>query len=142
MKARAGIWVEECGSLHAVYEDDEDAVLREFTARAEVAGVRCTYLRSDEVMRRFPAINPSGLKGGLFSPTELAVNPPEVIARIAKFLVEQHGVRFQPDTAIVGVDMPHLTTAAGEQWRADQVFICSGSDFPKACSRQFTPARG
>src|SRR5882724_9192709 len=30
LRDRAGIWVDECGSLHVAHDDAEDAVLREF----------------------------------------------------------------------------------------------------------------
>ena len=127
---RGAAWVNDCGSLHLAYEDDEDAVLREFAAEVGPAGgVSLTYLSAADAACRFPAINPGGLKGALHSPTELAVNPPEVIARIPRFLAETYGVTFRPATAVVGVEAPRVVTAAGEVWHADRVFVCSGTDF-------------
>jgi len=127
---RRGVtWVSECGSLHLAHADDEDAVLREFAAAAGSAGVDCTYLSAEEAARRFPAINPANLKGALHSSVELAVNPPQAIARIPQYLAEEHAVTFRPGTAVVGVEMPRVVTAAGETWLADRVFVCSGTDF-------------
>jgi FAD dependent oxidoreductase TIGR03364 len=126
---RRGLWVAECGSLHLAHADDEDAVLREFAAAARPAGVDCTYLGAEEAARRFPAINPAGLKGALHSPAELAVNPPEAIARIPQFLAEEYDVTIRPATAVVGVEMPRVVTGGGETWLADRVFVCSGTDF-------------
>lgn len=126
---RGVVWVGECGSLHVAHEDDEDAVLREFADAAPTSGVTCTYLDPAEAARRFPAVNPAGLRGALHSPAELAVNPPEAIARLPHFLAEAHGVTFRPGTAVVGVEMPRVVTAAGETWAADRVFVCSGTDF-------------
>src|SRR5262249_32131183 len=83
LRHQAGVWAEEGGSLHAVYEDDEDELIREFADRGETAGVNCTYLPAAEAARRFPALNTTGLKGVLHSPTELVVNPPDAIARLA-----------------------------------------------------------
>jgi glycine/D-amino acid oxidase-like deaminating enzyme len=88
LRDRAGVWVAECGSLHVAHADDEDAVLREFAGRAPGVGVECSYLTAAEVARRFPAVNPAGLRGALHSPAELAVNPPEAIARIPHCLAD------------------------------------------------------
>jgi FAD dependent oxidoreductase TIGR03364 len=129
LRDAAGVWVAECGSLHVAREADEDAVLREFAERAPPLGVDCAYLSAAEAARRFPAVNPAGLRGALHSPAELAVNPVEALARLPHFLAEQHGVTFRPDTVVVGIDMPRLRTAAGEEWHADRAFVCSGTDF-------------
>ena len=129
LKARAGVWVEECGSLHAVYQGDEDEVLREFAAAAPGLGISCEYLAPKEAAGRFPAVNPEGLKGALYSPTELAVNPPEAIARVPHFLAETFGVQLRFETTVTAIDMPTVRTAGGETWRAERVFVCSGTDF-------------
>ncbi len=129
LRDRAGVWASECGSVHAVYNSDEDSVLREFAAQAPALGVHCEYCDAQETVRRFPAVNPVGLKGALVSPTELAVNPPEAVARIPHFLAEAHGVKLRLGVAVTAIDMPAVRTAGGESWRADRVFVCSGADF-------------
>ncbi len=129
LRRAAGLWVEECGSLHAAYHADEDAVLREFAAVAGRLGVACEYLAAADVAARFPAVNTAGLRGALHSPTELAVNPPDAVARIPRYLAEAFDVRFRPGTTITGIEMPVLRAATGETWRADRAFVCSGADF-------------
>ncbi len=129
LRAKAGVWAAECGSLHAVYHPDEDAVLREFATTAPGLGVRCEYLNAPEVAARFPAVNVQGLKGALYSPTELAVNPPEAVSRVPHFLAETYGVTLRLGVAVTAVEMPTVRTAGGETWRADRVFVCSGTDF-------------
>src|SRR5262249_23095145 len=71
----AGIWVNPCGSIHLAHRDDEWAVLQEFASAAPALGYSVELLNRDEVLRRTPAANLDGLIGGLFSPTELGVNP-------------------------------------------------------------------
>ncbi|HUR54806.1 MAG TPA: TIGR03364 family FAD-dependent oxidoreductase, partial [Gemmataceae bacterium] len=127
LKAEAGVWAEECGSLHVAHADDEDAVLREFVSANP--GVACAHLTAAETRWRFPAVNPEGLRGALHSPTELAVNPPAAIARIPHFLAEKYGVRLHFNTTVTGIDAPQLRTAGGETWTASRIFVCSGSDF-------------
>jgi FAD dependent oxidoreductase TIGR03364 len=129
LRDRAGVWVHECGSVHAAHAADEAAVLREFADAAPAAGVPCEYLGAAEAARRFPAVNPDGLRGALYSPAELCIDPRAAVARLTAFLAEAHGVDVRPETAVVGVDMPRVRTAAGDTWRVDRCFVCTGSDF-------------
>jgi len=137
---RAGTRAAECGSLHVAHADDEAAVIREFADRAAGLGVACEYLSPRDVARRFPAVNPDGLAAGLYSPTELAVDPPAAVARLPRFLAEAYGVVYRPGQAVVGVEMPLVRTAAGEVWHADRVFVCSGIDFETLFPAEFARA--
>jgi len=125
----AGVSAEPCGSLHVAHEEDEARVIEEFADLAPGLGVKCELLTPAEAVRRFPAVNPDGLKAALYSPTELAVDPPAAVARLPRFLAESHGVTLRFGTAVVGVDVPRVRTADGEVWHADTILVCSGSDF-------------
>ncbi|MFM8271410.1 MAG: TIGR03364 family FAD-dependent oxidoreductase, partial [Gemmata sp.] len=129
LRDKAGLWVAECGSLHVAHEADEDALLQEFAALAPGLGVRCEYLPRAEALSRFPAVNPAGLRGALHSPTELALNPPDAIARVPRFLAEAHGVQFRLGETVTSVQAPRVSTAGGAVWHADRVLVCSGADF-------------
>lgn len=129
LRAAGAVWAAECGSVHAAYERDEDAVLREFAAAAPGLGVLCEYVEGREAAQRFPALNPDGLRGALHSPSELVVNPPAALAALPKFLAERYGVAFRPGVAVTHVEMPLVRTAAGETWAAGRAFVCSGTDF-------------
>lgn len=137
LRDRAGVWVDPCGSVHAVYEDDERAVLEEFAARAPGLGTACELLSPSDAVRRFPHLNPDRLKAALFSPTECAVDPRQAVAQIPRFLQETLGVRFHFGTAVVGIDMPTVTTATGEKWTTGTVLVCSGADFETLFPRVF-----
>lgn len=123
----AGVWVAECGSLHAAYGDDEWAVLREFAASGN--GIACELVSTGDVAKRFPAVNPKGLRGALFSPTELAVDPRQAVARIPMWLKEQYEVTLKFGTAVTSVETGRLKTADGHTHPADRVVVCPGADF-------------
>lgn len=129
LKAEAGVWVGECGSVHAVYEDDERAVLEEFAALAPHVGVACELLSPQAALVRYPHLNPDRLKAALFSPTECVVDPRQAVAQIPRFLSDTYGVRFHFGTAVTGIDMPTIDTADGERWTAEKVLVCGGADF-------------
>jgi FAD dependent oxidoreductase TIGR03364 len=125
----AGVWVEECGSVHAVYEGDERAVLEEFAAATPGLGVACELLPPSVAVERFPHLNPTCLKAVLHSPTECVVDPRQAVAQLPRFLAETFGVQFHFNTVVTAIDMPTVHTASGERWAAETVCVCGGADF-------------
>jgi FAD dependent oxidoreductase TIGR03364 len=125
----AGIWYRPCGSVHVVHEADEWQVLQEFYQTVHGTEFECELLDASETLRRFPATNPEGLLGSLFSPMELVIDSPRAIAQLPKYLAEKQGVVTRFGETIVDVEMPRVVTASGETWRAERVFVCSGTDF-------------
>lgn len=125
----AGIWLNPCGSIHLAHRTDEQAVLKEFQEQAKSLGFEASWLTKEQVLSRSSAVNPDGLLGGLFSPTEMCVNPRAVIDQLPRWLAEAHGVRCEFQTLITNVESGRLMSSDGRQWSADRVVICSGSDF-------------
>jgi len=125
----AGIWVSDCGSIHLAHHRDEWAVLEEFAHRAPALGYEVQLLTPAQVTARSPAANPQGLLGGLWSPSELCVDPREAVATIAGWLAERHGVRFHFNTLVRAVDERGVETADGRRLRGERTIICSGADF-------------
>jgi FAD dependent oxidoreductase TIGR03364 len=132
---RSGIWHEHAGSLHLAYHDDEAEVLREFVAAAaESHG--CSLLDADQIVRRFPSIETNELRGGLWSPIEVTVDPRDVIARLPDWLDREHGVDFLFDAPVLEYDSPNLRTAAGD-CRTPRLLVCTGADFRTLAPRSF-----
>lgn len=125
----AGLWVKPVGSIHLAHRDDEWAVLEEFARIAPDHGYTCELLTAEQVLARSPGANPEGLRGGLFSPTELCVNPRSAVRALAGWLADQYGVNFCFDTTITQVEPHALASASGERWRCDRILICAGADF-------------
>jgi FAD dependent oxidoreductase TIGR03364 len=125
----AGIWVNRCGSIHLAHRDDEWAVLQEFASAGAALGYSLELLKHDEVLRRTPAANPDGLIGGLFSPTELGVNPRAAVRALPQWLATQLEVQFEFNTTIISAEPGRLRSALGRDWSVDRTLICSGADF-------------
>lgn len=122
------IWAAECGSVHAVCEEDETRLLAEFAELAGPAGIACELLSGDAARRRFPALA-RGVRAALWSPAELVVDPPRAIGQIADHLAGALGVDVRRSTTVTAIEMPHVRTAAGERFTAERVFVCGGADF-------------
>jgi FAD dependent oxidoreductase TIGR03364 len=136
---RAGFWLAECGSMFLAHRLDEFAVLEEFVGRSRACGVDVRLLPRDEVVERAPGANPDGLLGGMWSPTELAVDPREAPHKLAAYLAETGGVGFHFGVAVRAIDTGSLTTADGRVLRADRIFVCGGSDFETLFPHAFPP---
>lgn len=125
----AGLWVNPCGSIHLAHRDDEWAVLEEFARAAPDLGYTCEIWTRDEVLERTDAANHDGLIGGLFSPTELAVNPRTAIRMLPDWLARRFGVRFEFGTAITDIDQGWVRSADGRSWDFHRTLVCGGADF-------------
>ncbi len=116
------------GSLHVVYREDEAAVAREFSEIAPPLGYHCAWLSPGQVLARSPAVIPDRLLGGLWSSTELTVDPRQVICNLPRFLEETRSVSFHFGCAVQAIDLPKVV-AGSKTWEADCAIVCSGDDF-------------
>jgi FAD dependent oxidoreductase TIGR03364 len=116
------------GSLHVVYHEDEADVAREFVERGPALGYTCRWLGPAEVLAKSAAVNPTGLLGGVWSPTELTVDPRQILAKLPAFLAEKFGVQFRFGTAVRSIQLPRIE-AGTETWNAAQAIVCGGDDF-------------
>ncbi|HTN76773.1 MAG TPA: TIGR03364 family FAD-dependent oxidoreductase [Pirellulaceae bacterium] len=129
LSQRAGVWVHDRGSLHLAHRADEWAVLEEFAQLNSATTNSIKLLSRDAVLACCPAANPTNLIGGLFSSTELGVNPRTASATIAAWLAEHYGVEFHWNTAVVAVEDGVVRTADNRHSRCDRVVVCGGADF-------------
>lgn len=129
----AGFWHDTAGSLHLAYHEDEAAVLHEYHSQIteqspEVAAER-EILHSTEIRRRVPRIHSHGLKCGLWSRTEIGVDPREVIWGMPQFLHNRYGVEFHFGAVALPRNDGLWRVGAGETVRPKRVWVCSGEDF-------------
>jgi FAD dependent oxidoreductase TIGR03364 len=125
-QAKLPYWPE--GSLHVVYRDDEAAVAREFSDLAFGFGYDCSWFNRDQVLASSQAVKAEGLIGGLWSSSELTVDPRVTIAALPAFLHERFGVETKFGCAVHSIELP-VVEAGNERWSVDHVIVCGGDDF-------------
>ena len=125
-QARLPYWQD--GSLHVVYRDDEAAVAREFAELGAGMGYDCSWLNGDQVLACSQAVRAEGLMGGLWSRTELTVDPRVTMAALPGFMKERYGIETKFGCAVRSIDLP-LIEAGTERWSVDHAIVCSGDDF-------------
>jgi FAD dependent oxidoreductase TIGR03364 len=124
-----GIWHHDSGSLHLAYQLDEQDVLKEFAKIAPALGYDCELLTPNEVLRRSPAARREDLLGGLWSGTELCVDPREVISSVPGWLAKKYRVKLHFATAIEHVSLPWVIASDGSRWQVDRAIVATGADF-------------
>lgn len=123
---RAGVVdVRECGSIHLAHAADEMQVLEEFR---DLQVQPVTLLSPAEVRERAVLANPERLVGGMWSDTELRVNPRVASAQMGRWLAERFGVECCFHTQVVAVEGKTVTASDGRSWQAERIIISSGSD--------------
>lgn len=135
----AGLPSEQTGSLHVAYHEDEAAVGREFHSKSEALGYETIWLSPRETLAKTGAIREEGLIGALWSPTEMTVDPRQVIARLPKFLEEEFGVEFRFNTAVTAAETGRLE-AGGKEFAAKSIIVASGDDFQTLFPQYFREA--
>lgn len=126
---KSGSFAGECGSIHLAHHDDEWDLLQEFAASESEAARQCTLLTPDEVLKKTPAAQPDQLRGGLWSPTELVVNPRRALCELPRWLGEEYGIAFHYNTLVRRVAAPELEASDGRVWQARRIIVCGGADF-------------
>lgn len=123
----ARFWLNNNGSLHLAYHDDEWNVLEEFTQLYK--GVYdCELLNHEKIKEVSPVVNQNKLIGGLYSRSEGTVYSREAIKRIPLWLKEKYGLITRFGHVVTGIELPKVQTSR-ETWNVSKVFICSGPDF-------------
>ncbi len=82
------------GSLLLAFQEEEMAVLEEFSAKASLLGYTLQLLTPEEVLRAHPAVSPVGLEGALLSPMEISFPLPLLLGRWREQLASK-GVVFR-----------------------------------------------
>lgn len=123
----AGLWHEAAGSLHVAHHADEEAVLREFAADAGDRGYDVQWLDADACCERAPRLVRESLRGGLFSSTEVCVDPRLVVAGLPAWLEREHGVAFRFGLSATAVGAGAVETPEGTL-RASRIHVCCGDD--------------
>jgi FAD dependent oxidoreductase TIGR03364 len=120
------------GSLHVAHRDDEAEVLREFAEAGPAAGYPCRWLSAEATLKKSSAIQPTDLKGSLWSDTELTVDPREILLELPKYL-QANGVELRFGSCVRRIELPlvEAVQASGEKdaWEAGQAIVCGGDDF-------------
>lgn len=134
---KANIFYDDCGSIHVASTDLEWQALEEIHNVFSSRGRPVSLLNPAETLRNFPSVKPDGLRGSLFSSSELIIDPRVAIGTLPAYLQETGAVKFIWNTAVTEVRAGWVRSAQNI-FEADIVVICSGADFETLYPQTFT----
>ncbi|MCV9962388.1 TIGR03364 family FAD-dependent oxidoreductase [Pararhizobium sp. BT-229] len=123
---RAGIEIVQRGMVLASRFEESEAVIDAFLGTE--MGEGCTRLTAEAAQDHIACLRADAARASLYSPHEIRVESRTAIPLLARFLEEQHGVRFLRNTAVTAVESPRIETARGVI-EAEAVVVCPGDDF-------------
>lgn len=123
-----GLWSDPCGSMFVATRPDEFNVLSEFAQIASTLDYKCELLTPKEAASRSAALRCGDILGALWSPTEMCVNPRQVIARAPTWLQDRYGVQLQYGVNVREISLPEVISADGNRWEFDRVTVACGAE--------------
>lgn len=132
-----GIWYDECGSIHLAYHEDEWTVLQELYEAFSKNDRPVSLMNPSQIEKKIDGVNPVNLIGGLFSNTEMIIDPREAIATLPVYLAEIHNVHFIWNKNVSAVEK-NKVIVADEIMQTDIICVCSGADFETLFPEKFT----
>ncbi|GCE23348.1 TIGR03364 family FAD-dependent oxidoreductase [Dictyobacter kobayashii] len=126
------ISVEQKGSLYLASTETERIVLKEFAEKfAET--YHCIFIEPEEVQRRYPFVQHSYCTGALYSWEDCTLEPLVLVQRVIDYATRATNIEYLPQTQVVEVtSSPQgclVKDAQGNRFSADQVFVCSGTQY-------------
>jgi FAD dependent oxidoreductase TIGR03364 len=132
-----GLWYDETGSSHVAYYEDEWQVLQEVHNIFLDCERPVQLMNNGIITGKFNGVNPDGLMGGLYSDTEMVIEPREAMTSIPIYLNEYLDVQFIWGKTVTAVESGKVYMNKDEV-EADIIFICSGADFETLYREEFS----
>ncbi len=118
----AGFWAAEAGALFVARNDAELALAEAFVA---TKGEAASLQTADQVRGRLGGGDPR-VRGGVWLPADLRVDPRTTVARLAAWLASE-GVAFEWGTTVRAASDGIVETSRGT-FSAERVIVCVGHD--------------
>lgn len=131
-----GIWYDECGSLHLAYHEDEWKVLQELNEIFNTNNRPVNLMIPSEIKERISGVNQDHLIGGLFSNTEMIIDPRQAMEALPVYLTEKYNIHFIWNANVTAVSKNSVKFGS-KMMQADVICVCSGADFETLYPEKF-----
>lgn len=133
LQAVTDISVRQNGSIYLASSEEEMCLIEELAAINRDNGYTSKLEAPADCMTRYPGLKSSYVKGGLFFPDEVTVEPRVAVHCVRSYLIEQHGLVYFGRHLVKEIEENGhgcaVTTADGDQHHSAKVVVCTGSDF-------------
>jgi FAD dependent oxidoreductase TIGR03364 len=128
----ASLPIKHEGTYYVASNPEELQLLREMKTINDTEAYTTEWLEPEEVIYRQPLIRKSYALGSLHYPLELSVDPRLLVHRLTTFMVENMGLDYHPETAVIRVrdegGLPVAETVRHGIRAAKKILIASGNE--------------
>lgn len=133
IQAETDLTVRRDGSIYVASDDDEWQLANELFDRRQADGYPCELLSKAQTLARYPLLQPSYVRGALWFPEEISVEPDQLIYRLIGHVTHRVGVEYRANTAVLdcqsNANGAVVTLANRQQIQTTHILICGGSEF-------------
>jgi FAD dependent oxidoreductase TIGR03364 len=117
------------GSYYIASDAEELQLLEEMFELDKNMNYPSVLMSASTLKERFPQLKNTYVKGGMYYPAELSVEPHLFVKSVAGFIAEQMGVDYITNTLVTGCEIKgnevEVVTSDKKKFWADKVFICT-----------------
>jgi len=125
--------VRAAGSVYVASDAEEWQIAQESAEVFNEKDFPNELLTAEKTLALFPYLRNSYVKGSIFFPDDLSVEPDKMVHRLLQYSIQKYGLDYRPDSAVLSCEtrgeLIELKTARGEKLHAERVVVCSGSEF-------------
>ncbi|MEL7160931.1 MAG: TIGR03364 family FAD-dependent oxidoreductase [Bacteroidota bacterium] len=133
LQEQTDITLRQNGSVYLASDAAEMQLLEELAAINRANDYPSVLLTKQQCLERYPGLCANYCVGGLFFPEEVTVEAREMIHRVLAFLMERHGLLYEPATELheltVARSQVQGTDNRGRVYVAAQAIVCTGGEF-------------
>lgn len=132
IQAETDLTVRANGTVYVASDADEWALANELYDHYQRIGYACELLSKPQCLNRYPTLRPDYVRGGLYFPDELSVEPTQMIHRLLAYCQHRYGVDYRPGSAVIDCQSDGsgvtVTLANKQQFRGERVLLCGGHE--------------
>ncbi|MFZ1787609.1 MAG: TIGR03364 family FAD-dependent oxidoreductase [Saprospiraceae bacterium] len=132
IQEEADITVRQTGSLYVAHDEEEMTLLEELAVINQTNNYESHLLTKQETCEHAPSLNSDYVRGALFFPQEINVEPAKLMLRLIHYCMEKLDLTYISNTLVKNVLRANgevvITTADLRFFAAAKVFLCNGSD--------------
>lgn len=133
IQSKFDVSVRRNGTIYVASDDTEWTLANELFAIHQSKGYACNLLSKRQCLEQYPELKSEYVKGAIYYPNEVSVEPNLLIYKVLDFLQEKHKVAYKPNSTVIDCQeingKVEVLTAAREKFSAEKVIICSGYVF-------------
>ena len=133
IQAKFDISVRRNGTVYVASDETEWMLANELFGIHQNKNYNCVLLSKRQCLEQYPELKAEYVKGGIYYPNEVSVEPNLLIYKMLSFLQEQFKVAYKANSSVIDCQeiggKTEVITANKEKFSAEKVIICSGYVF-------------